>query len=48
MTKHNDPRSGETTYRLQSIVRAQPDRSLFTVPPDYTLKESKIREPLMK
>ena len=48
MTKHNDPRSGETTYRLQSIVRAEPDRSLFTVPPDYTLKESKIREPLMK
>ena len=48
MTKHNDPRSGETTYRLQGIVRAEPDRSLFTVPPDYTLKESKIREPLMK
>jgi hypothetical protein len=48
MTKHNDPRTGETTYRLQSIVRAEPDRSLFTVPPDYTLRESKIREPLMK
>ena len=48
MTRHNDPRSGETTYRLQSIVRAEPDRSLFTVPPDYTLRESKIREPLMK
>jgi hypothetical protein len=48
MTKHNDPRTGETTYRLQSIVRAEPDRSLFTVPPDYTFRESKIREPLMK
>jgi hypothetical protein len=46
MTKHSDPRSGETTYRLQSIVRAEPDRSLFTVPSDYTLKESGIREPL--
>lgn len=45
MTKHSDPRTGETTYRLQSIVRAEPDRSLFTVPPDYTLKESRIREP---
>jgi len=44
MTKHNDPRTGETTYRLQSIVRAEPDRSLFTVPPEYTLRESKIRE----
>jgi hypothetical protein len=46
MTKHSDPRSGETTYRLQTIVRAEPDRSLFTVPTDYTLKESGIREPL--
>jgi hypothetical protein len=45
MTKHSDPRSGETTYRLQGIVRAEPDRSLFAVPPDYTLKESRIREP---
>ncbi|MFL6278578.1 MAG: hypothetical protein ACJ731_00565 [Vicinamibacterales bacterium] len=48
MTKHSDPRSGETTYRLQGIVRAEPDRSLFTVPPDYTLKESGIREPQMR
>jgi len=47
MTKHSDPRVGETVYRLQSIVRAEPDRSLFTVPPDYTLKESGIR-PQMK
>jgi hypothetical protein len=46
MTKHSDPRSGETVYRLQSIVRAEPDRSLFTVPADYTMKESGIREPL--
>ena len=45
MTKHSDPRSGETTYRLQNIVRAEPDRSLFTVPPDYRLRESGIREP---
>ena len=48
MTKHSDPRTGETTYRLQSIVRAEPDRSLFTVPSDYTFKESGIRQPLMK
>jgi hypothetical protein len=46
MTKHSDPRSGETNYRLQSIVRAEPDRSLFTVPADYTMKGSGIREPL--
>jgi hypothetical protein len=46
MTRHSDPRSGETTYRLQSIVRAEPDRSLFTVPADYMMKDSGIREPL--
>jgi hypothetical protein len=45
LTKHSDPRSGDTTYRLQNIVRAEPDRSLFIVPPDYSLKESGIREP---
>ena len=47
MTKHSDPRVGDTIYRLQSIVRAEPDRSLFTLPADYTLKESGIR-PQMK
>lgn len=46
LTKHSDPRSGETTYRLLNIVRAEPDRSLFTLPPDYTIKGSGIREPL--
>jgi len=44
LTRHSDPRTGENTYRLQNIVRAEPDRSLFTVPPDYTLKESGIRK----
>ena len=43
MTRHNDPRSGETTYRLRNIVRAEPDPSLFTVPPDYTVQEPVIR-----
>jgi hypothetical protein len=43
MTKHSDPRTGETIYRLSNIVRAEPDRSLFTVPPDYTLREPTIR-----
>ena len=43
LTKHTDPRSGETTYRLTGIVRAEPARSLFDVPADYTLQESAIR-----
>jgi hypothetical protein len=42
-TKHTDPRVGETDYRLIGIVRAEPARSLFDLPPDYTLKESSIR-----
>jgi len=44
LTKHSDPRTGENVYKLQNIVRAEPDRSLFTLPPDYTLKESGIRK----
>lgn len=44
LTRHTDPRTGENVYRLQNIVRAEPDRSLFSVPPDYTLKESGIRK----
>ena len=43
MTKHSDPRSGDIIYRLTGIVRAEPSRSLFEVPPDYTLQESAIR-----
>jgi hypothetical protein len=39
MTRHNDPRFGETTYRLTNIDRSEPVRSLFEVPADYTVKE---------
>jgi hypothetical protein len=34
-SKRTDPRMGEQTYRLSSIVRSEPDTSLFTVPPDF-------------
>jgi hypothetical protein len=37
MTRHSDPRSGETIYRLTNIKRSEPDRSLFAVPTDYTI-----------
>jgi hypothetical protein len=40
MTRHSDPRSGETTYRLTNIIRADPGAALFEVPADYTVKES--------
>jgi hypothetical protein len=38
LSKHSDPRMGETTYRLTRIQRAEPARALFEVPADYTLK----------
>jgi hypothetical protein len=38
MTKHSDPRSGETTYRLTNINRAEPAKNLFEVPAEYTIK----------
>jgi hypothetical protein len=42
-TRHSDPRTGESTYRLINIIRAEPDRSLFIVPPDYEIRETGIR-----
>ena len=40
MTRHSDPRTGETTYRLSNISRAEPGANLFQVPSDYTVKEA--------
>lgn len=40
-SKTSDPRWGETTYKLININRAEPDRSLFVVPSDYTLEEGR-------
>jgi len=45
MTRHSDPRSGENTYKLTNIVRAEPDPGLFVVPPDYTVKARGVRGP---
>jgi len=44
MTRHSDPRTGESTYRLHNIIRAEPDRSLFMVPADYTVRDTGIRK----
>ena len=38
MTRHSDPRFGETSYRLTNINRSEPARTLFEVPSEYTLK----------
>jgi hypothetical protein len=39
MTKHIDPRFGETTYRLTNIKRGDQDPSLFQVPAGYKVTE---------
>ena len=38
LSRRNDPRFGETTYRLQNIVRAEPSPELFQLPSDYTVE----------
>ncbi len=43
MTRHSDPRFGDTTYKLTNISRTEPDRSLFEVPSGYTLKEETMK-----
>ena len=46
MTHHTDPRTGESSYRLTNVIRAEPDPSLFMVPADYTVKETGIKRML--
>ncbi len=38
LSKHNDPRIGETVYRLTNIQRGDPDPALFHVPSGFTVK----------
>jgi hypothetical protein len=45
MTRHNDPRTGESVYRLAGLKRAEPSIDLFKVPEGYTLKGRKRSTP---
>ncbi|MEK6334604.1 MAG: TonB family protein [Acidobacteriota bacterium] len=38
MSRQSDPRFGETVYRLTNVDRSEPDKSLFEIPGDYTVK----------
>ncbi len=40
LTKHSDPRMGDTTYSLKNVDRSEPPQALFVVPSDYTVKEA--------
>lgn len=42
-TRHVDPRSGETSYRLVNLKRGEPDAALFKLPGDYELRGLKKR-----
>lgn len=39
MTRHADPRSGETVYRLTNIQRVEQVRSLFEMPTGYAIND---------
>jgi hypothetical protein len=43
LSKHKDPRLGETMYRLTGINRGEPAKSLFEVPANYTVIENRMR-----
>ena len=40
LSKRNDPRIGETVYKLTNIQRAEPDPSLFQVPSGFTTRQA--------
>jgi TonB family protein len=40
MSRHLDPRSGETVYRLTNIRRTEQPAHLFQVPSDYTIRDT--------
>jgi hypothetical protein len=37
LNKRSDPRSGDSTIQILNLSRVEPDPSLFTVPPDYSM-----------
>jgi hypothetical protein len=48
MSKSDDPRMGETTYKLTNIQRAEPDATLFQVPEDYAVKDKPMNTIIYK
>jgi hypothetical protein len=48
LSKHSDPRFGETTYHLTDIRRSEPDPSLFQVPGDYKIVAPQDRKVIVE
>jgi hypothetical protein len=40
LSKRNDPRTGEQTFKLTNIQRGEPDPSLFIVPSDFKITDN--------
>ena len=47
MTRHSDPRMGETVYHLTEIRRGDQDHSLFEVPKGYKVEEAKMQHKII-
>ena len=45
MSRHSDPRAGETVFRLTNINRGAPAASLFQPPSDFSVQEAKPPQP---
>jgi hypothetical protein len=41
LTKRTDPRTGSALFQLTNIIRQEPDPTLFQVPSDYTVQDSR-------
>ena len=48
MTRTSDPRTGESTYRLLNITRAEPNQSWFEIPADYTVRDSGVGRSMVR
>jgi len=44
LSKRSDPRFGEFTYRVTSIIRSETDATLFQIPSGYTIIDSGARK----
>ncbi len=40
LSKHSDPRTGQSTYALTKLQRGEPNSSLFQVPSDYKIQDA--------
>jgi hypothetical protein len=45
-SRYNDPRSGESVYRLAAVKRAEPPADLFKVPDGFKVKEHRGHTPM--